>query len=104
MTDTTTKQNIPQDLTSIVIRPRITEKASLVMEKGVYVFEVSQRATKSEIAKSVETIYGVKPRKVNVVTMSPRKFMSKMRGRRGMKSGMKKAYVYLKEGDSIQLV
>lgn len=104
MDDKVTKQNIPQDLASIIIRPRITEKASLVMEKGVYVFEVSQRATKNEIAKSIESIYGVKPKKVNTVKMSPRKFVSRMRGKRGMKSGMKKAYVYLKEGDSIELV
>lgn len=98
------KTQIPNDLTSIIIRPRITEKASLVMENGVYVFEVLQRATKKEIAKSIESIYGVKPRKVNIVKMNPRKFVSRMRGKSGMKSGMKKAYVYLKDGDSIELV
>lgn len=104
MDDKTIKQNIPQDLTSLILRPRITEKASLVMENGVYVFEVSGRATKNEIAKSIESIYGVKPKKVNIVKMNPRKFVSRMRGKRGMKSGMKKAYVYLSEGDSIELV
>ena len=88
----------------VLLRPRITEKATDVTEGGVYVFDVLQSANKADIADAIQSVYNVSPRKVNVVRQRPMKFMSRMRGRKGMRSGYKKAYVYLKKGDRIDII
>ena len=103
----TQKSSLPvpaTDYSSVLLRPRVTEKSTIAVEKSVYVFEVDPRAGKKEIAQAVQQIYNVIPRKINVVRIKPRKFFSRMRGQRGMRSGYKKAYVYLREGDSIEIV
>lgn len=92
------------DYSSVLLRPRVTEKATIAVEKSVYVFEVDPRAGKKEIAQAIQQIYNVTPKKVNVVRIKPRKFFSRMRGQSGLRSGYKKAYVYLQKGDSIEII
>jgi len=82
--------------------PRITEKAALQGEKGVYVFNVYSRATKNEVKKAIMKQYKVTPRKVCVVRVPGKRTF--YRGVRGRRSGGKKAYVYLKKGESINIV
>ena len=93
-----------RDLSAVIIKPRITEKGVLASEKNVYVFEVRQKSTKRDIADAVKQAFGVAPIKVHTVTQSPRQSLSRARGRRVAVGGLKKAYVYLKEGDKINLV
>jgi len=89
---------------SILLNPRITEKATdSQMDNNVYTFDVLRSATKTEIKAAVETIYGVTVLKVNVVRI-PRKSIVTRRGKKGFKSGGKKAYVHVKKGDSIEFV
>jgi len=83
---------------------RITEKAAYATEQGMYVFEVAQDATKRDVVAVIKSVYNVTPRKVNIVVKQPRAFVARFRGRRGTKSGMKKAYVFLKKGDKIDLL
>lgn len=85
----------------VLIRPRMTEKAAHLSAAHVYTFEVSPRATKRDVAKAVQALYRVKPKKVAIVK-TPGKRVS-LRTRRGMgtRSGMVKAYVFLKSGDRI---
>lgn len=83
---------------------RITEKAAYATAQGVYVFEVAQDATKRDIAAVIKSVYKVTPRKVNIVNKQPRSFVTRVRGRSGIKSGLKKAYVYLKKGEKIDLL
>ena len=85
----------------ILIRPRVTEKASGLSERQVYTFEVSPDATKYSIAKAIKVYFDVTPAKVAIVK-NPSKAVI-VRGKRGVKSGVKKAYVYLKKGDNINL-
>ncbi|MEK7176143.1 MAG: 50S ribosomal protein L23 [Patescibacteria group bacterium] len=88
---------------NVLLGPRITEKAALSADKaGVYVFEVSKDATKHSIAQSVHESYKVMPVKVRVANIPAKKVF--IRGKRGVKSGGKKAYVYLKKGDKIELI
>ena len=87
---------------SALVRPRITEKASALAEENVYAFEVGENATKKEIAKAVFSIYKVTPEKIRI-SRSPGKNVL-VRGRQGFKTGVKKAYVYLKDGDKIEIV
>ncbi len=83
--------------------PRITEKASVLAQNNVVVFEVSPEATKREIVDAVKKGYNVTPRSVRIVSI-PLKSVRHMRtGRTGVKGGGKKAYVYLKQGDSISI-
>jgi large subunit ribosomal protein L23 len=93
-----------RDLSSVILRPRITEKAVGQNDKNVYTFIVRRDATKYTVADAVRSLFKVTPVKVNIVNKSPRQFMSKAKGRSQLEKGMKKAYVYLKKGDRIDLV
>ncbi len=88
---------------SVINRPRITEKATLVSEiNNAYTFEVSKEATKKTIGKTIKDLYKVTVLKVNIVNLPAKKVVSK--GKVGKSSGVKKAYVYLKKGDKIDLI
>jgi large subunit ribosomal protein L23 len=91
-------------VTGAIRSPRITEKATLGYDKGSYVFNVSPRATAQEVAKEIAAIYNVKPVKVNMVTIRPKIKRNARTGRPGVIAGGKKAYVFLKKGDSITLM
>jgi ribosomal protein L23 len=89
---------------ALVLRsPRITEKASAHMERGAYVFIVDPRVTKRGVALAVKEIYGVTPKKVRMATI-PQKVIFSGRRLRGVKAGGKKAYVYLKSGETITVI
>jgi len=91
------------DAHRILLQPRITEKASeKSRNENVYVFEVSAKATKREIAQAVEAVYKVKPIKVATITIPHKKVI--VRGIRGIRGGGKKAYVYIKKGEKIEIV
>ncbi len=79
----------------IIIMPVITEKsmAGVASEKK-YTFKVDKRATKIQIAKAVEEIFGVKVAKVN--TVSVRGHMRRQGRNEGYTASWKKAYVSLK--------
>ncbi len=85
-----------------LVKPRITEKATVQSERNVYVFEIQGRAGKKDVAQAIFNSYKVTPVKIGIVR-SPAKRVF-VRGKAGLKSGVKKAYVYLKEGDKIELV
>lgn len=93
-----------RNLESVIIKPRITEKAVGMSEQNVYTFVVARSATKYDVADAVKANFGVTPVKVNIVNKTPRQFMSRSKGRTVTEKGMKKAYVYLKKGDHIDLV
>lgn len=83
--------------------PRVTEKAAFLAEKGCYVFNVHPDANKAEIAAAVVATYKVTPRQVRIVPVPRRRVMTRSTGRFGSTKGGKKAYVYLKEGDRIEI-
>lgn len=99
----TSASGLGRDISSVLKKPRITEKAVLALDKNVYTFEVHKDATKYDVRDAVKELYKVTPVKVRMVTKSPRQYMSRMRGRKTLENGLKKAYVYLKEGDRIDL-
>ena len=93
-----------RNLASVIIKPRITEKAVGKSEQNVYTFIVRRDATKHDVRDAIKALFDVTPVKVNIVNKQPRSYMKRARGRVVSESGMKKAYVYLKDGDSISLV
>lgn len=89
------------DVTAVIVSPRITEKAAIQAEKGIYVFNISTTATKPQIARAITELYKVTPMKVRVAGTPAKKTF--IRGKVGTKSGVRKAYVYLKKGDKIEI-
>lgn len=88
---------------NVLLRPHITEKAAIGADQSrVYVFEVAKEATKKSISASVRDVYKVTPVKVRTTAIFAKQVF--VRGKRGVKSGGKKAYVYLKKGDKIELL
>ena len=53
----------------IIIKPIITEASMDNLADKKYTFKVLASATKPEIAKAVETMFGVKVEKVNTISM-----------------------------------
>jgi large subunit ribosomal protein L23 len=92
------------NVASALIKPRITEKAALLLEKNVYTFEIKKGASKYDVRDAIVSLYKVTPKQIRIVNRTPRRSMSKTRGREILQSGLRKAYVYLKEGDRIDLV
>ena len=92
------------NLDAIIVGPRITEKSVQLGEQNVYTFTVKRDATKYEVRDAVKALYKVTPVKVNIVNKAPAKRMVGSRNRAKHVKGMKKAYVYLKKGDTINLV
>lgn len=90
------------EIASIVLSaPHITEKATFLSEGGAYVFKVSKRSNKILIKKAIKELYGLEPRKIGIINIPSKIRLS--RGRKGVKSGYKKAVVYLKKGDKIEI-
>ena len=81
---------------------RITEKAAMGAERGAYTFNVATGANKNEIKKAIKLVYGVTPVKISITKIHSKPVVR--RGIRGVKSGGKKAVVYLKKGDKIEFV
>ncbi|MEK7087989.1 MAG: 50S ribosomal protein L23 [Patescibacteria group bacterium] len=86
----------------VLLRPHITEKASASSERGAYVFRVATDANKREIARAVSLLYKVTPVKVRAVNI-PKKSVF-VKGRAGFRGGGKKAYVFLKKGEKIEVM
>ena len=78
----------------IIIRPVITEKSMDLTADKKYTFKVAKTATKPEIAKAVETMFGVKVEKVNTISMKKKPTRTGVHF--GYKSEWKKAIVTLK--------
>ena len=92
--------NLKAKYADIILKPRITEKASLLVEKNVYAFEISPKANKNDVSKAIEVYYKVNPKKVRIVRNPAKNIL--VRGKKGIKAGVKKAYVYLKKGDKLE--
>lgn len=80
---------------------RITEKATRLADKNVYVLNVPKTINKIELKKDLETKYKVTVLNINIVNSAKKEKI--IRGKWGSKGGGKKAYITLKAGDSIVL-
>ena len=85
----------------IVRAPVITEKATALSEKNQVVFRVAIDANKLQIKAAVEGLFGVKVLGVNTLVQKGK--AKRFRGRPGVRSDVKKAFVQLAEGQSIDL-
>lgn len=103
MTSAITQQNTLKAAT-VLLRPRLTEKAVDAMGRNVYIFDVTPRANKVQVKAAIKEVYKVEPVKI-AITITPTKVKRSARtGKMGTKSGGKKAIVYLKPGESISVM
>ena len=79
----------------IILAPVITEKSVAALGEKKYTFRVANDTNKVEIAKAIETIFGVKVAKVNTISMKGKK--RRMGRFEGYTSDWKKAVVTLTE-------
>lgn len=90
------------DLSWVIKKPHVTEKAAYISSDNAYTFLVSPDANKIQVKQAIIEHYKVTPVKVNIVNRKAHK--QTRRGRVMHVKGQKKAIVFLKKGDSIELV
>ena len=75
----------------IIVKPIVTERSSDDLAEGKYTFKVNKKATKVEIAKAVEKLFGVKVLSVNTMTVKGKE--KRVGAHSGMTPDWKKAIV-----------
>ena len=85
----------------IIRSPAITEKGTLISESNQVVFNVARTATKPEIKKAVEGLFGVKVKAVNTLVRKGKQ--RRFKGQLALLSDVKKAYVTLEEGQRLDV-
>ncbi|MBI4425972.1 MAG: 50S ribosomal protein L23 [Candidatus Kerfeldbacteria bacterium] len=53
----------------ILLRTVVTEKATRVQADGQYVFAVAPTANKLDVSRAIQSLYGVRPVRVNIMNM-----------------------------------
>ena len=85
----------------VIVKPIITEKATMTSENNGVVFQVAKSASKPEIKAAVEALFGVKVKAVNTTITKGK--TKRFRGMAGVRSDVKKAYVTLEDGQTIDV-
>lgn len=104
MAKTTDAKQKNQSLPPPLLRSLITEKStrlSAATASPVYVFAISPGANKPGVKQAIVKAYDVLPRRIRISRLPSKSIF--VRGRRGVRPGLKKAYVYLKKGDKIEI-
>ncbi len=93
---------------TIALKPRMSEKTyALSLARNVYVFDVPLNVNKLQVAAAVEAQFGVSVTNVRIIIAKGKVARSIRIGARaranvsGKRNDVKKAYVTLKDGDSI---
>ena len=85
----------------VIRKPVITEKATMASEANAVVFEVAVDANKPQIKEAVEALFGVKVKAVNTTVTKGK--VKRFSGVLGQRNKVKKAYVTLEEGNTIDV-
>ena len=88
-------------LCDIIVRPVITEKAMKSAENNQVTFMVSLGATKPQIKRAIESVFGVEVKSVNTIRQAGK--VKSFRGKIGVRSDVKKAIVTLAKGQTIDV-
>ncbi len=85
----------------VLLKPVISEKATIGASINKYTFEVAVDANKVEIKKAIEVVYNVVPKSVTIVNQRGK--YVRFGKYSGVTKRVKKAIITLKKGDSIKL-
>lgn len=86
---------------SVLHAPHVSEKSTRLSEHNQYVFAVAPDATKADVKSAVEKLFDVSVVSVNMANIKGK--LKMFRFRPGRKAGVRKAYVRLAEGQSIDV-
>jgi large subunit ribosomal protein L23 len=89
------------ELYDVIRSPIVTEKATMASEFNAVVFEVAIDSNKPQIKAAVEGLFNVKVKSVN--TLITKGKVKRFRGKLGTRKDVKKAYVTLEEGNTIDV-
>lgn len=91
------------DAYKTLLRPLVTEKSvNLSSLQNQYAFAVAPKASKNEVKKTIQDLYGVKVLRVNILNTKGKK--RRVGQHEGFKSGFRKALVFLAEGEKIEVI
>ena len=92
-------------MSAIIIKPLVTEKTDKLGKLNRYTFKLDRDANRLEIKKAIETLYNVKVADVNTAVIPGKAKMryTKKGFTKGIKSAYKKAYITLKEGETLDI-
>jgi large subunit ribosomal protein L23 len=85
----------------VIRKPIITEKATMASEQNAVVFEVAIDSNKPQIKQAIEALFDVKVKAVNTTITKGKS--KRFRGQMGTRKDVKKAYVTLEEGNTIDV-
>ena len=85
----------------VIVKPIITEKATMTSDNNGVVFQVSKDSTKPQIKQAVEALFGVKVKAVNTTITKGK--TKRFKGQLGRRVDVKKAYVTLEAGNTIDV-
>lgn len=91
-------------MSSILLIPRVSEKSFKLAGTNVYMFNVPIDANKIQVKAAVEAEYKVTVTNVNIAVVKGKVKKSFRKGQQpidGIRKNTKRAYVTLKDGDSI---
>jgi large subunit ribosomal protein L23 len=92
-----------KDPRDVILAPIVSEKSYALIESGVYTFKVHPSASKPEIHDAVESIFGVKVKKVNTLNRKGKRKRNRRTFTYGKRPDTKRAIVTLAEGETIDL-
>ena len=84
----------------VIKKPLLTEKSNSFEALGKYVFIVSPESNKTQIKKAIEQIFKVEVKNVNIINIHGKTKVFK--GRKGKRSGFKKAIITTKDMKKIE--
>ncbi|KKR03773.1 MAG: 50S ribosomal protein L23 [Candidatus Uhrbacteria bacterium GW2011_GWF2_39_13] len=99
------KKSIPEfglsSFVDVIIKPILSEKASVLASTNQYVFLVRKEANRIQVSSAIKHTYGMKPVSVNILNIDGKKL--RFGGRKGKRSDWKKAIVTIPEGQTINV-
>ena len=84
-----------------ILSPIVTEKSTNISELNKIIFKVPSKANKKNLKKSIEKIFKVNVKKINIINKRNR--IKTTRGKKVKIKGYKKAIITLKKGQNIDL-
>ncbi|HEX5961985.1 MAG TPA: 50S ribosomal protein L23 [Rhodanobacteraceae bacterium] len=95
------ESGLNQRVLTVLRAPYVSEKSTRLSEHNQYVFAVAPDATKADVKSAVEKMFDVSVVSVNMANVKGK--LKMFRFRPGRKADVRKAYVRLAEGQSIDV-
>ena len=97
------KKNIKTHIKSydLILNPIITEKATTLSSFSQVVFSVPFDSNKKQIKNSVESLFGVSVKKINLIITKGK--TKRFKGKMGKRKDTKKAIIFLEKGQKIDI-